>query len=193
VCSSDLLGGPFIARWIGPNYAEGGAWIIRFLGAGLLVEALSPNSTRILVSMNRHGRPASLALLIAVLGVPLTIVLAKLAGIAGIGLAVFLTKAATEVTWLCMATRALDLGWWEHLRRTFLRFVPAAILLAGTVAGLRRLREATDYPHILLYALIAAAVYAAAAWSSALDTAERGAILTFLGRLRRRMTGAQAA
>ncbi|NIP96674.1 MAG: hypothetical protein GWO24_25860, partial [Akkermansiaceae bacterium] len=75
------LGGPFIGIWIGPEYAEKGAWIIRFLAAALVLDGIAPNSIRILVSMNRHGRAAAMCLLFAVLGIPLTVVLAKLGGI----------------------------------------------------------------------------------------------------------------
>jgi O-antigen/teichoic acid export membrane protein len=187
------LGGPFIARWIGPSYAEGGAWVIRFLGAGLLSESLSPNSTRVLVSMNRHGRPASWALGIAVLGVPITILLAKMGGVAGVGLAVFITKTATELSWLHMAAGSLGLGVWEHLRRTFLRFVPAAMLLGATLALLRHAHEAADYGRLAGYALAGAVVYGVAGWLFALDAGERAEALRFLGGLRRRLAGARTS
>ncbi len=184
------LGGPFIARWIGPAYAEQGAWVIRCLGAALLVEAVSPNSSRLLMSMNRHGWPAVLTLSIAVLGVPLTILLAKVAGVTGVGLSVLLIRGFTEIAWLFLSLRVLGLGAWEHLRRTVLTFAPAALLFAAVLFGLRRLHEAVDYPRLVVYALTGGVAYALGVWFFALRGGERGAVLAFLGGLRRRTAAA---
>jgi O-antigen/teichoic acid export membrane protein len=180
------LGGPFIARWIGPGYGEQGAWVIRCLGAALLVEAVSPNSSRLLVSMNRHGRPAALALLIAVLGVPITILLAKVAGVPGVGLSVLLIRASTEIAWFILALHAIGVGVGEHLRRTTLTFAPAGLLFAAVLFGLRRLHEADDYPRLAGYALAGGAAYALGVWLFALHGRERAAVLEFLGGVRRR-------
>ncbi len=188
-----LLGGPFIARWIGPNYAAGGAWVIRFLAAGLLVEALAPNASRLLVSMNRHGRPAAAGLVIAVLGVPVIAFLASARGVAGVGLAVFLVKAGMESAWFVIAARALGLGIGEHLRRTILRFIPSALLFAATVLALRHLREAETYPLILAYAAAGGLLYAGSSWRIALTAAERSAGVGALGGLRGRFRAGREA
>ena len=74
----------------------------------------------------------------------------------------------------------------EHLRRTTLTFAPAGLLFAAALFGLRRLHEADDYPRLAAYALAGGAVYALGVWLFALHGRERGAVLGFLGGVRRR-------
>jgi hypothetical protein len=77
------MGEPFLLRWMGPStdpalpsIAEGGKWVIRLVGASLLVEGLAPNASRLLVAMNRHGFVARLFLTIALVSFPITVALA---------------------------------------------------------------------------------------------------------------------
>ncbi len=179
------LGTPFIARWIGPEYAEGGRWVVRFLGAALLVEALAPNASRVLVSMNRHGRAAAIALTVAVLGLPLTIGLAHVGGIPGVAAALFIVRSANQVAVILLACRALSISIWDHFRSTVIPYlVPVGAALAVAIF-LRRTHEAAGYPVIVLYAAIIASVYLVSSWWLALRSNERRIVAVYLaGRFR---------
>ena len=181
------LGSPFIARWIGPEYAVGGRWVVRLLGAALLVEALAPNASRVLVSMNRHGRAAALALTLAVAGLPITIGLTHFGGIPGVAAAVLLGRAANQAMVLVLACRALELPVREHLRATAFPFLAPVAASLAAVGLLRHAHEAQGYPLIVLYGAIIAGVYVILSWLVALRDTERRAVTAFLrSRLSRR-------
>lgn len=181
------LGKPFIGIWIGPEYAEKGAWVIFFLSLSLMIEGVSPNSSRILVSMNRHGRAAALSLAFAALGVPVTVVLAKLGGVPGVGLAVLVINACIQATMFLLATNALGLARWEHIRRTAAPFVPATVLFAGVSFGLRHIHEVDDYGRLAGYALAGGLVYLIGVWIFVMEKKERTALCGALGTIGRRI------
>ena len=175
-----VLGGPFITRWIGSDYAVNGAWVIRCLSVALFIEAISPNAGRVLISMNRHGRPAATGLAIALVGLPVTILLAKVAGVTGVGISVLLIRGSMAILWLALTLRVLKLGMWEHLRRTALSIIPATSLFAAVCVGLRHLHEADDYARLAVYGSVGGLTYALAIWLFALRGQERDAILRFI-------------
>lgn len=182
------LGEPFLHVWMGPDFATGGRWVIRFLGLSLIVEAVAPNSSRMLVAMDRHGFVARIVLVIALLSFPLTIVLAKLHGIPGVALSVLVARATGSLTMFFLACRALETSPWIHIRRTLLPFVVPTAGCFAAFLGLRLLRAPVGYSDILADGAVAALTYVLLTWFLALNGAERRrgvtALQGFAARLR---------
>lgn len=182
------LGEPFLHRWMGPEYAAGGRWVIRFLGLSLLVECLSPNSSRLLVAMNRHGFVARIVLGIALVSFPVTILLARVYGIPGVAFSVLLARTMGSLVMLVLACRALEASPWEHLRRTLAPFVLPAAACFAVFAGLRLAWSSIEYSGLVAQGALAAATYVALVWFLALTSEERrqgaAALHGLLGRLR---------
>ncbi len=186
------LGVPFIARWMGPSYAESGRWVVRFLGATMLLEAVSPNSGRLLIGMNKHGLPARISVFIAVAGLPVTILLAHLFGLAGVAASVFVVRGVNIAVWLVLASQALGIDPLYHIRRTYVPFFPALLVGGLLILTLNRFHPPVDYGSILLNGLAGATAYVAGSWFLALKGTERNAILGFLSELRGRGLSAGA-
>jgi len=176
-----LLGEPFIARWMGPSYAEGGRWIIRLLALTLIVETLAPNSSRLLIGLNRHGPAARAALVIAVAGVPVTIGLTYVAGLVGVAIAVFLGRAATRVTWFLLACSALGITPWMHLRRCTIPILPAAFCTALLLGALHHFWYPQTYPELVAQGAAGGLMYLGVTWVTALSQDERRAVMRFGG------------
>lgn len=189
------LGESFLQRWMGAEYAAGGRWVIRFLGASLLIESLAPNSSRMLVAMDKHGFVARLVLIIALASFPVTILLARSHGIPGVAFSVLLAKTVSSLTMFVLASRALGISRWTHFRRTLLPFLVPTIVALAVFAGLRLIQPPASYPAMLGEGGIAAATYLAFVWLIVLTPVERrqigASIASQLARFRPTPTGPQ--
>ncbi len=178
------MGEPFLLRWMGPStdpalpsIAEGGKWVIRLVGASLLVEGLAPNASRLLVAMNRHGFVARLFLTIALISFPITVALAHFFGIPGVAISVLLARLVGAGCLFVLSLRAIETSIFSHLRHTVLRFVLPVAGLAGTFVALHIWRRPTDYPMILGQSLLAAVVYVGLVFCVTLLPEERRRLL----------------
>ena len=77
------LGLPFLARWMGPEYAQKGALVFYLLSAALFVGLFGTNANRMLVSVNQHGRVAIAAIGLAAFCILLAVVGSMRFGLAG--------------------------------------------------------------------------------------------------------------
>ncbi|MEI6609089.1 MAG: hypothetical protein WCO53_05010 [Deltaproteobacteria bacterium] len=111
-------GEPFLRIWIGPEYAENGRWVLRFLIMGLVVEAVSPNAGRLLIGAAKHGKAAKILLIISVLFIPCAIAGAYLANVAGVAAASAVASSCGAFVMLFLACRQLGITVKEHLRDT---------------------------------------------------------------------------
>jgi O-antigen/teichoic acid export membrane protein len=170
------LGEPFISRWLGPEYAHGGRWVIRALGLSFLLDGVAPNSGRLLVATARHGTAAATVLILSILGVPLTILLGRAFGFEGIAVAIFLIRSACVLSVQRIAHGLLGISLREHFRHTLARFQVPILLYAGTFAAGRLLFSLDSYVALVLLAVIATVLYVGSSWKLAFDDVERATL-----------------
>jgi len=171
------LGEPFISVWIGPEYAARGAWVIRILGASLIVEAIAPAANQLLLGRGRHAVQARVAVLVGAVGIPLYFIAAGTGELVGVSLAFVAVRLVTLVAWTRLACRELNLGTFSHLTRTVGRFIPAVVAAVAFLLWLRHREYPGSYPDLLIQGLAGAAVYLVPALGLGLTGRARGAVI----------------
>jgi len=181
------LGEPFLAVWIGDDYAVEGRWVVRFSSLAFLATGIAPNSGRMLIAMARHGHAASVFVVTTIVSVPATILLGSGFGISGIALSLFVFRAATSIATFVLATRQIDLPMLVHLRSTAARFVLPMILGLASYMILRVIWTPSGYMPILGHAALAGSVYVLASWKLAIDQEERAFLVAAARKLKSRL------
>jgi O-antigen/teichoic acid export membrane protein len=101
------LGLPFLARWMGPEYAVKGAGAFYFLCGAALFTVVGANANRMLVSLNQHGRAAIAALVLGALCLAAAIPATMAFGITGAAGAAFAFMVGLNVVEFTLVCRAL--------------------------------------------------------------------------------------
>ena len=167
------LGLPFLARWMGPEYAVKGAGAFYFLCGAALFTVVGANANRMLVSLNQHGRAAIAALVIGVVSLAAAYVLSLYYGLVGAAAGACAFACALNLTELVLACRALGLPLGPQLVRPLLRNLPA-VVAGGVVMQLAvRYVPTVSYANIAVVGVLGAVVYLVVSALTALDGAER--------------------
>ncbi len=172
------LGEPFLKRWMGPEYALEGRWVVFFMSIPLIAGGISCNSSRVLFATGRHGRAALLAMILVPFTVALSIPLASRYGIAGAAFAVMVFHVGCALGQLFLALREIQVSLAEHLRGTASKSVVPLVICGLTFWGLRSHSFPETYLAILLQGLLAGGVYALSAWAFSITKEERALLLS---------------
>ncbi len=176
------LGEAFLGRWMGQEYAREGRWVLRLLTATLALDALSPSSQRLLLSLGKHGAAAKIALALSIINVALSIPAARIWGISGIAMTVLVTAGLTTVLMMRMACRALGVSVRHHLLETAWRFRFPVLAGGAAFALLATLPWSNGYGSIVARGALGGGTYLATAWFFALDAGERRRLLAGASR-----------
>ncbi|NNF08421.1 MAG: oligosaccharide flippase family protein [Candidatus Eisenbacteria bacterium] len=175
------LGEPFIARWIGPEYATTGRWVIRILGATLFIEAFAPVASQLLLGRGKHQTQARWTLVLSLVGLVLMILGGLGWGLVGISLAYALMRLSIQSTWCGLALREVGIGVAQHLQQTLLRFaLPAGVTLL-VVFWVRTQSYPASYPAILAQAALAVGLFSVLSSLLAVSGSERKAVFSWFG------------
>jgi O-antigen/teichoic acid export membrane protein len=154
-----LLGYDFIKIWMGVQYAEGGKWIIILLTFSLLANGLTSNASRLLVALDKHGRPALYLVFISIVTFGMSLFLGRWWGLPGIAFSVLLSSIAGFI--ICWKKAS------DHLRISAFPALgdlirPAAIpllLLCLTLTGLNHLHAPLTYLPLFINAGLGSLLY----------------------------------
>jgi O-antigen/teichoic acid export membrane protein len=167
------LGLPFLARWMGPEYAVKGAGAFYFLCGAALFTVVGANANRMLVSLNQHGRAAIAALVIGVVSLAAAYVLSLYYGLVGAAAGACAFGCALNLIELVLACRALKLSVAKQiiwpLRRNLLPVLAGAS--AMTISA--RVVPTDTYVGIAVNALCGSCVYVTVSVFTALSASER--------------------
>jgi O-antigen/teichoic acid export membrane protein len=167
----------FLRLWIGPEYAEAGRWVIRFLVIGLIADTLAVNSFRLLTAKASHGRSALLWLVLAAMSVPAGIVGGKIWGIEGVALAVVLVSVVGNLATVVLACASLQISHLEYLRATCLKLILPLILSAGLSILLVGWYDVTSYLDLLFHVTMVCSLYCVHVWLFSFDAAMKASVL----------------
>ncbi len=180
------LGPPFIARWMGQQYADAGFWVLMVLCAGFFFEGIASNSNRLLLATASHGRIAALSIISAPACLALSIPLGARWGIAGVAGAVALYLAGQALAELYNACSVLNISVSGHLRKTVLPYITPLALLALTLGAMSHFLEPDTYARIGLIGLSGMVVFVSTSMATAWRREERAALWTWLVQIIRR-------
>jgi len=177
-----FMGEGFIHRWMGPEYAEQGRWVIRFLAISLLIEGMSPNAGGFLVGSGQHGRPAMSLVIISVLGLLPSIIFTQQWGITGVGLSLMFLNSLSGLTmWFC-ASRVSGVQIGEHFRKTLLPVIVPLTTMSGVLILSGHLIQQATYAELMFHSGLAGIAYLGVLWALALNSPERGALVALIKR-----------
>jgi O-antigen/teichoic acid export membrane protein len=170
------LGGPFIATWMGAEYAELGAPILWILCAGLFAQGIACNCNRVLVSQAAHGRAAMLTAVASVIAVIASILLAQRFGLLGIAAAVALFMCAQASIEMLLACRLIGMKVSDYLSVTAFRYSIPVLTLIIVLTGLQAVSPPQGYWGIVWQAGIAGILYVGTVARFSLSREERSRV-----------------
>ncbi|WP_439578513.1 flippase [Elioraea sp.] len=159
-----VLAHPLLRLWLGPQFADGGATVLRILSIGILFSCAGFAPGSLLDAIGRPDVTARFVLVLAVVSLPLAVLLLLAAGIEGAAMAWSL-RCAVE----CGGRMLLAARFYPAARAPMRRLAP---VLASGGAGIA---AAAAMPSVTLAAAVGAvalAVAGALGWR-ALDAGER--------------------
>ncbi len=158
-----LLGKPFLALWMGPDYAVSSYPTLAILAAPLSLAVSQSVSARILYGSGRLRWFARVALGEAVVNLALSVALVGPLGIEGVALGTAIPNVVVNGALALYICRGLGVGLATYLRRSFLAPCAAAVLLgAGWLAAGRQL-EPASWASLAAVAVLGAGAYLAVA------------------------------
>ena len=172
------LGLPFLARWLGPDYALKGAGVFYFLCGAALCTVVGANANRMLVSLNQHGRAAIAALVLGALCLGGAIPLTMSFGITGAAAAAFVFMVGLNLVELTLVCRALGVEQLPLLWSTVRRNLPPVVAGSLCMAAAAYVWPAASYGRIAVHGVIGAVPYLVVSWFTALSADERGRLMT---------------
>lgn len=173
------LGVQFLALWMGPEYAQNGRGTLLALCVASLFGCLAPNGNRVLISLGRHGKLATLSAIFSVVALAASLPLTHWWGITGAACALAGFMVAQATAEMILSTRALEIPLREHLKSTLFRYVVPVAACSATFAFLHVHMRAASYLDLALQGLVAGSVWAVAGISLGLTREDRSAVLSW--------------
>ncbi|MBI2413178.1 MAG: oligosaccharide flippase family protein [Deltaproteobacteria bacterium] len=179
-----LLGPPFIARWIGAEYAEKGRWVLYIFAAAYLVQWMNPFSNRLLTGIGKQGILAKVGVVSAVFNIVLSVILVQFLGKEGVALGTLIPYLVFEPVILYFTCKHIDRTMRQYLREVLL---PLAIPNAAFLSALWFMTSAVDmksYSGILSAAMVSGSIYAVLFYALSIGKEEQRFIL---GKIKARL------
>lgn len=155
-----VFAAPFLAAWIGPDFADDADIVVLLTFSGLC-QALLLHASQVLQGMDRHRPLVVFALGSAVLNLGLSIVLVGPMGVQGVALATLVITALELCCVVPFATRIVDVHVGRVTREALLPSLLPAIPMAAVLFGLRETLAPSGLITIGLCGLAGALVYGA--------------------------------
>ena len=184
------LGLPFLARWMGPEYAIKGSGVFYILTASFCIGIFSVNSTRTLLSLNKHGKAAGASVVLSILAFGLALYLVPKLGLAGAAWAAIFFQLSMGAVQLVLVAKALGFSVLKHLKGIFERLSIPVFIGAIAIAFSVKAFPPITYKAIFLSSLIGGGCYLFIGFFTVPTHRERKALYDFV---RGKLTGATAA
>lgn len=173
------IGHPFIIRWAGPEYG-GAYWLTVIVLVTEVIGASQSMFNSLMQAMNLHKMRAFLSLIVSLVKIMLTIVMTKCFGLIGCAVAFLFGWIVKQIVFNIYYSKRVGLnikGYWLKMCKMF---IPLAVTVSGlfvTSTIAQRIVPATNYPVLLVYALIYCVFYVTIMWFIALDTYEKSVLI----------------
>jgi O-antigen/teichoic acid export membrane protein len=167
------LGLPFLARWMGPEYAQKGATVFYILAGGTMMQIFGVNAARMLVSLNKHGRVAVGSAAFAVVAFLVALITVPLFGLPAAAACLTLYVTTLNLWELWLVSRTLQFSFWGSVASSIRQAAPPILAGSLVLCLLQRHYPALTYPRLILHVLAGGATYASVSILSMLSCEER--------------------
>lgn len=154
-----FLGLPFLSRWMGPEYAEQGKWVLYIFIAAYLVQWLNPFSLRLLTGIGRQGLLAKINSVSAALNIVLSVILVQYLGKEGVALGTLIPFVLLEPLLLYYTCRLIGRRVTDYAGEVLLPLLVPNALFALLLWFLTGTIEPGGYPAIFGIGLFSFGVY----------------------------------
>jgi O-antigen/teichoic acid export membrane protein len=175
---------PFLLHWLGHDYAQEGAWVLRLLALGFLINSFTCVPYQVLQSTCHADTAAKGVGVYTVINLTLFAILIPPFGILGAS-AGFLTSQLLFAPWFInIVNLLLDVSWGAMVRVAFLPvFICAGLAILGCSAFFTWVHSLFSLGVLIAFGLLA---YSILAFRFVLDTQERTICKSLFGRILRK-------
>jgi len=174
------LGLPFLARWMGPEYAQQGGAAFHILAAGLFVQLLGVNSSRMLFGLNKHGQVAVWGGVLAIVSFSAALLTVPKLGLPAAAGTLALYGAGMNLWELWLVSRALNFSFVKHILTSLKQILGPLAAGSAILALLRLYWPATEYWRFPVHALAGGLAYTAISLLTMLGPLERRRLIGFV-------------
>lgn len=178
-----FCGETFLELWLGPEYSAAGRMVLYVLLVGLVADSLAINAYSILAAQSKHGRCALMWLVASAVSVPLGIGGGYLWGVAGVAAGTSFATIIGNIFTLAMACTVMQIPLTTYFRNTFLRLLPALLILIVSLWFFKMILIEKNYMNLLLQAGTSGLLYILAIWQFALDENIRNNVVQRLRKI----------
>jgi O-antigen/teichoic acid export membrane protein len=173
-----VLGGAFIAIWMGPKYRElcEQVLIILFINQYILGPQLV--SYAVLKGLSKQKKYSYMSMAVSVINLLLSIALVQKWGIVGVAVGAALPQIIFHglyVPWLTLKT--LKLSAWDYFKKTYLLSIIPTLILFVSLYYVRQYYYPQGYLDLLLYAVMCTIVYLVAVYYLMLNSTEQKQVI----------------
>ncbi|MDX1823268.1 MAG: oligosaccharide flippase family protein [Thiohalomonadales bacterium] len=172
-----LVGTPFLALWVGPDFTEQSDIILLLLVIFLVIPMINPFSSRYLTAIGKHGIYAQIMPVAALANLGLSVLLAGPLGIVGVALGSVVPAIIVYPILLVYTCKQLDLGVWTYLTKSLFPLIVPLCIMAAPVAWIRWDVGIQSYGMLIGAVTAGGVVYLIAFWALAFTREERAFVL----------------
>ena len=171
-----VLGDNFIHIWMGAKYAEECSTILAIMFFTQMIKSPQLLSYSIMLGTANHQKFGMYNMVFAIANLILSIHLVQKYGLVGVAGATAITQILfyTVVTPI-LTSSVIKYSILDYFKSTYLRIVPASIVLFAVMSYFGKYHSPTGYLSLLSEALIGAVLYLTVAYFTLLDSSEREA------------------
>jgi len=169
-----VLGGAFIAIWMGPKYRELCEQVLIILLINQYVLGPQLVSSSVLKGLAKQKKYSYASMVVSILNLVLSIALVQKWGIVGVAIGAAIPQIIFNglyVPW--MTLKIIDLSVWTYFKKTYLLSIVPTIVLFASLFFVRVNHDPQGYFELLFYALTCTVLYLITVYYFMLDSGEK--------------------
>ena len=169
-----ILGGAFIAIWMGPKYRELCEQVLIILLINQYVLGPQMVSSAVLKGLAKQKKYSYVSMMVSMLNLLLSILFVQKWGIVGVAIGAALPQVIFNglyVPW--MTLKIIDLSVWTYFKKTYLLSVVPTFVLFASLYFVRINHDPQGYSELLFYAFTCTVFYLIAVYYFMLDLGEK--------------------
>jgi O-antigen/teichoic acid export membrane protein len=178
-----ILGGAFIAIWMGPKYRELCETVLIILFINQFVMGPQQISYSVLLGLGKQKMFSYMSIAVSVVNLVLSIILVQSYGIEGVALGAVIPQVIFYGLYVPqLALNALNMSKWQYFKETYLPNLLPTLMLFGALFYLDDFFDPESFIVLLSCAAFGTLIYLAASFLLSLSGEERTNVLSIIKR-----------
>ncbi|OED44170.1 hypothetical protein AB833_02085 [Chromatiales bacterium (ex Bugula neritina AB1)] len=188
-----VMGDYFVGLWMGEKYAVACSAVLSIMFFTQLIKGPQLLSYSILLGTANHRRFSQYNFAFSVLNLILSIIFIQRYGLIGVaGATAFTQIVFYGIITPVLTSRVIGSSLLSYFKETYLRALPASVILLATLYWLARVDPPDSYLLLLSQALLAAAIYTVVCYWTLLNSPERQFLIEKVSAVTGRLSAARA-